>query len=268
MGNTHIDYGALLNKGRPITPAHRFPATLERCCSSYSRQKEFLIYDNLQAGYGVSVPRTQKAFTLIELLVVISIIAVLAALMLPAVGKARARAQGTTCISHLKQIGALVTLYQAEQGGSFPWGVENSYSVFHAERGGLGIMLGEPLEVTTNRKIQTIFRCPSAQPSNRGTHTDYAANVMVMGFGLDGKKAQYDRIAIQQLESPAQTVLMGDNASDAIPPKNGSWFDYSAFWPYTQRLGERHSNKVNLLYSDLHVASATLDSLEEENIAP
>ncbi len=52
-----------------------------------------------------------RAFTLIELLVVVSIIAVLAALLLPSLSKSKGRAQGINCVSNLKQLSLAWSLY-------------------------------------------------------------------------------------------------------------------------------------------------------------
>jgi prepilin-type N-terminal cleavage/methylation domain-containing protein/prepilin-type processing-associated H-X9-DG protein len=84
------------------------------------------------SGAGCIDPRLKQGFTLIELLVVIAIISILAAMLLPALSKAKIRAQGISCLSNMKQLQLSSILYGSDnaellpgnlvlsQGGFFP----------------------------------------------------------------------------------------------------------------------------------------------------
>ena len=68
----------------------------------------------------VLTAKIRRAFTLIELLVVIAIIALLAALLLPVVSRAKESARATACLSNLHQVGVALQIYVSENNNKLP----------------------------------------------------------------------------------------------------------------------------------------------------
>jgi prepilin-type N-terminal cleavage/methylation domain-containing protein len=69
--------------------------------------------------------KTQKGFTLIELLVVIAIIGILASMLLPALAKAKTRANRIKCVSNIKQVGSAFKAFANDNNDRYPWLLED-----------------------------------------------------------------------------------------------------------------------------------------------
>jgi prepilin-type N-terminal cleavage/methylation domain-containing protein/prepilin-type processing-associated H-X9-DG protein len=77
-------------------------------------------------GWKCTLRRRNPAFTLVELLVVLAVITILAALLLPALAAARAKARAITCLNNVRQLGLAAQIYTDEFGERLPYNLGES----------------------------------------------------------------------------------------------------------------------------------------------
>lgn len=160
------------------------------------------------------VCRRSSAFTLIELLVVISIVALLIALLLPALGGARESARRITCSSRLRDLGLAVNMYNQDQKDWMPPVMDLNWDVPPA--GTRDVLVEGPwpyrlltyLGGVSMKRWATFFHCPSDQDP-LVYREDAIGNVPVgtgakHSYGYNQSVGDLQRSAIQ----PTETLFM------------------------------------------------------------
>ncbi len=224
----------------------------------------------------------RHAFTLIELLVVISIIALLIALMLPALKSARDAAQKAGCLSNNRQIGIALNIFPTEQDGYLPRGRFDTnpdkaregtrWSTRLSVRYNLGgTFAGNGLSNTTG----TMIICPAddiSQQRNRLTGSDqrgasYFGNGRLM-TGVDAAYPANDRyknqVRLEDVKQPAARIVVTEKTGEWYGSMDravtqGHW-NTGSFWSHSVQIngtwttgevfGIQHFPGINALYLD------------------
>jgi len=212
---------------------------------------------------------TRITFTLIELLVVIAIIAILASLLLPALGKARQRAYGTFCIGNLRQIGSGASMYLADNKDCYG----NLRSMIFATGGAFQVNVPKPPYFGSYK----IFGCPGDviardNPQLFSDNGPYFKNSYYRNSFIKESKSNLinDIVNVKDVMSarnkPSGLVIFGEgwtyNRYYATTATNWSPDGINSLdtYPYCLRSSGTaeeyvmHGNGSNALWGDLHVS--------------
>jgi prepilin-type N-terminal cleavage/methylation domain-containing protein/prepilin-type processing-associated H-X9-DG protein len=220
-------------------------------------------------------PEDGRGFTLIELLVVIAIIAVLAALLLPALGNAKASARRIECVNEMKQWALAFTMYAYDHDGWIAREGARADGVVDLDTWELVMTSYEPwynalppylskrpaYAYNTNRAAfyerSSFFHCPSASFPTGAPGRGYPIFSLAMSSQLI-QSPNIPSIKIDRIKDPARTPIFLDNLLEGEKRVTEGQATDSLGQPSSKAnrfAGRRHGRVGNLAFADLHVDS-------------